>query len=298
MLLFACGASNQQAGNLSSMDMTVKEVLQLARKNLSQYVDDSYTDACVLLAHCLQKDRAWLIAHDDGLLNASQEKAFLHLLDERQHGVPVAYLTGSREFWSRSFRVTSDTLIPRPETEQLIEYVLALSLPSSDIDVLDFGTGSGVIAITLAGEYPAWRVSAIDCSRTALQIARSNAKKYHAEIHFIEGSDLCACEPRSLDLIVSNPPYIEEADPHLRQGDVRFEPLVALASGGDGLDCIRYLIADAPQYLKPAGQLVMEHGYAQASAVRDLLQQRGYQDIVTRKDLAGHARMTSAKWGD
>ena len=223
-------------------------------------IDDPYTDCHLLMAYSLGKSRAWLLAHDDELLGEPQLSSFRQLIDARQRGEPIAHLTGTREFWSLAFKVTPDTLIPRPETEHLVEQSLALALPASGVGVLDYGTGSGVVAIALATERPDWGLSAIDCSANALQIARENAAVHNANIDFVEACDLEGFATNSFDLIVSNPPYIEEHDPHLQQGDVRFEPRMALVSGSDGLDCIRYLIENSPAALKPSGYLAMEHG--------------------------------------
>lgn len=275
---------------------TIRQFLEVARQRLLAHVADSYTDSWVLMGHCLQKDRAWLLAHADDVLDGSQAQEFMRLLDRRQHGVPVAQLTGFREFWSMEFKVTADTLIPRAETEHLIEQVLSLPLPASGVNVLDFGTGSGVIAVALARECPAWHVIAVDCSAAALQIARYNAAIHDVVIDFIDACDLAPFGRNRLDLIVSNPPYIEEGDPHLSQGDVRFEPRLALVSGSDGLDCIRVLIAGAPACLRSSGYLVMEHGYNQGSSVRRLLGQQGYGKMQTGKDLSGHERVTVAQW--
>jgi release factor glutamine methyltransferase len=278
------------------MTFTVQQALREAIQQLHDYVDDPYTDCHVLMSHCLHQNRAWLIAHADDVLGESEHHAFKRLVDARQRGTPVAHLTGSREFWSMSFEVTPDTLIPRPETEHLIERSLALPLPTSDISVLDFGTGSGIIAITLAKERPDWALTAIDSSADALKIARKNAVTNAATIDFVESNDLRPFTGRVFDVIVSNPPYIAESDPHLKQGDVRFEPPSALSSGSDGLDCIRYLVTESPHYLKPSGYLVLEHGYDQGKAVRDLLDRRGYTEIKTDKDLSGQDRISSAQW--
>jgi len=278
------------------LTQTIQQLLQAAREQLQGYVEDPYTDSHVLMSHCLQKGRAWLLAHADDELQGHQAKEFMRLVEKRQHGVPVAHLTGSREFWSMEFKVTADTLIPRPETEHLIEQVLALPLPASGIRVLDFGTGSGVIAITLNKERPAWQVTAMDCSAAALQIARHNADRHNVVIDFIQACNLERFSEHRFDLIVSNPPYIEENDSHLAQGDIRFEPQMALVSGSDGLDCIRSLVVDAPACLKPSAYLVMEHGYDQGNAVRELLNQQGYEKVQTHKDLGGHERITSAQW--
>ncbi len=278
------------------MIQTIEHCLHSARRQLQSSVDDPYTDAHVLMGYCLQKNRAWLVAHGDDELRADQYDAFMQLVDQRRRGVPVAYLTGVREFWSMDFQVTPDTLIPRPETEHLIEQALLLDLPDKGINALDFGTGTGVIAIALKKERPSWQIHAIDQSPEALAVARRNASRHAAAINFLQGNDLRAYTNKQFDLIVSNPPYIEADDPHLEQGDVRFEPHPALVSGQDGLDCIRLLVEQAPSCLRSPGFLMMEHGYNQADAVHELFLDRGFRNIQTIRDLSGHERITSAQW--
>ena len=276
------------------MAVTVEQLLQEARQQLADYVDDAYLDSQVLLGFCLQRDRAWLIAHADEPLGDETVKCFRELIGARQSGEPVAHLLGAREFWSMSFEVTPDTLIPRPETEHLIEYALDLPLPET-ANVLDYGTGSGIIAIVLATQRPDWNVAALECSPPALVVAKKNAMRHQAGINFIEACDLNAVPAQSLDLLVSNPPYVAGGDEHLQQGDVRFEPSMALIAGEDGLDCIRMLVAGALRCLKPSGYIVMEHGYDQGQAVRHLLDCTGYGNITTIKDLAGQERLTAGQ---
>ena len=205
------------------------------------------------------------------LQTAADIAAFQSLLSQRLEGVPIAYLVGSREFYGRPFLVSNDVLIPRPDTELLVELALAHLPTDQAVDVLDLGTGSGCIAITLALERPLARVTAVDQSTAALAIAQHNADQLHASVEFLPSDWFAALTGRRFDLIVSNPPYIAAADPHLARGDVRFEPLSALASGQDGLDDLRHLIHAASTHLKPGGTLLLEHGYDQAEAVRNLL---------------------------
>ncbi|HEY5734395.1 MAG TPA: peptide chain release factor N(5)-glutamine methyltransferase [Gammaproteobacteria bacterium] len=277
------------------MTATVRQALHDAIQLLQGHVDDPYTDSHVLLAHSLGKNRAWLIAHAEEELEQASLDAFDQLVNQRQQGMPVAYLLGQREFWSLPFKVTRHTLIPRPETEHLVERALALPVPEV-ARVLDYGTGSGVIAVVLAKERPGWTLSAIDCSPEALSVARENAAHHQVGITFLQACDLACVAGQSFDLIVSNPPYIRHGDPHLSQGDVRLEPAQALASGPEGLDCIRYLIANAAAYLRPDGYLLLEHGYDQAEAVRGLMQQQGFLDVETDRDFAGHERVTRGQW--
>ena len=297
------------------MASTLHDLTNQSIKHLQGKVDDAYTDAQTLICHCLQVNRAWLVAHADTVLDGAASKQINAAIQRRAGGEPVAYITGFREFWSLCFRVTADVLIPRPETEHLIEQVLALDLPGKDatdeaIRVLDFGTGSGAIAVSLAKERPAWHITAMDNSAAALAIARENALGCGtANITFVNGCKLSDTISDSdhdpgnsrgnerYTIIVSNPPYIATADPHLQQGDVRFEPPGALVSGADGLDCIRMLVETAPDHLHDAGHLIMEHGYQQGAQVRQLLADNNYTAIQTIRDLSGNERITMAVRG-
>ena len=296
MLLFDLVMSNQQdnASN-TSMNATVKQVLNKAMSRLQNQVDDPYTDSHVLLAHFMDTSRAWLVAHADDVIDQSTIAGFMRLVEQRRQGRPVAYITGMREFWSLSFKVTEATLIPRPETEHLVEQALLL-LPGNHAQVLDYGTGSGIMAVVLAKERPHWQLHAVECSPGALSVARQNAEYHQVAVRFHQACGLEAFDNHCFDMIVSNPPYVMEADKHLRQGDVRFEPRLALASGADGLDCISYLVANAGDYLRPGGYLLLEHGYDQVVAVQELMAEHGYSSITSVKDLAGHDRVTSAQW--
>jgi release factor glutamine methyltransferase len=259
---------------------------------------DARLDARVLAAHVLGVDAAWLIAHDTDPLPAQQVLAFQSLLARRLSGLPIAYLTGIREFYGRLFQVSADVLIPRPDTELLVELALARIPPEHAINVLDLGTGSGCIAITLALERPLARVTAVDHSPAALALAQSNAKTLNARVEFLASDWFNALPGRRFDLIVSNPPYIAVADPHLAQGDLRFEPISALAAGADGLDDLRHLIAAARAHLKPGGALLLEHGYDQSTAIRTLLRQNGIQSPQSWDDLAGVQRVSGGKMSE
>ena len=252
-------------------------------------------EARVLAAHAWQVSHAWLIAHDTDSLTAAEITAFETLLTRRMAGEPIAYLTGTREFYGRPFRVSPDVLIPRPDTELLVELALARIPPGQAMDVLDLGTGSGCIAITLALERPLARLTAVDRSAAALAIARQNAENLGARVELLASDWFAALAGRNFDLVVSNPPYIAAADPHLARGDVCFEPLSALAAGVDGLDDLRRLIADARAHLKPGGTLLLEHGYDQADAVRDLLQERGIRPPRSWADLSGILRVSGGE---
>jgi release factor glutamine methyltransferase len=256
-------------------------------------------DAEILLMHALGVNRSYLRAWPERAITANALARFEGGVGQRMEGHPIAYLIGQREFWSRSFIVTPGVLIPRPASELLVEQALRLLPDQQPAELLDLGTGSGVLGITLAAERPNISVTAIDHSAEALEVARQNAERMAPKnIRFILSNWLEEYDPtKPFDLIVSNPPYIRDQDPHLTQGDLRFEPRSALASGEDGLDALRIIIREAKDYLKPQGSLLLEHGYRQASAVATLLQQFGYRDITHAKDLEGHWRCTMARYG-
>lgn len=265
------------------------------------------SEARLLLGHVLQKPLAWLLAHDDEVLDEAGLSAFKTLVTRRAAGEPVAYLLGYREFFGREFLTTPATLIPRPETELLVERVIEkVGLKVGDGEtaikhksrrILDLGTGTGCIAITLALECPGVLVCAIDASKAALDVAQSNAQRLNANVRFLHSDWYAAIAGETFDVIVSNPPYIAAADAHLTQGDLRFEPPAALASGADGLDAMRHIIAAAPAHLSAHGQLWLEHGYDQADAVRALLAAAGFTAIAQHRDLADIVRVSGGVRG-
>lgn len=278
---------------------TFAGALAAARHELGETSPSPALDAEVLLMHVLGCDRARLRAWPEKPLTTAQAGEYATLIERRRQGYPVAYLTGEREFWSRPFQVAPGVLIPRPETELLIELALAAIPVDQSVDLLDLGTGSGIIAITLALERPRARVAAVDASAGALSIAQANATRHAAlNLRFFRGDWLSPLPPTErYDLIVSNPPYIAEDDPHLRQGDLRHEPGLALASGPDGLTALRRIIVEARTFLKPGGALLLEHGYDQADAIAALLRDSGYGEITHHRDLQGHRRATMARYG-
>ena len=257
-------------------------------------------DAQVLLAHVLGKGRAWLAAHGDHVLTGGEEQAFLALARRRREGEPVGYLTGIREFWGLPLAVTPAVLVPRPETEALVEIALAQLPAERETRVLDLGTGSGAIALAIAHERPRAQVLATDASVAALAVARDNAQRLGlATVEFLQ-SDWFASIPATwrgapFDLVASNPPYVVAGDPHLTEGDLRFEPTAALSPGGDGVDALRRIVAGASGHLVPGGTLVVEHGYDQADAVRALFAAAGFIDIVAARDLAGIPRVVAGR---
>ena len=248
----------------------------------------------MLLEHVLACPRSWLLAHDTDPLAAEAVTRFLQLQSRRVAGEPMAYLVGTREFMGHTFEVAPGVLIPRPDTELLVETALAYGLAQDEaIDVLDMGTGSGAIAISLALARVTFRVTATDVSAQALAIARDNAHRLGATVRWLSGSWFGALgRGEKFDLIVSNPPYIAQDDPHLSEGDLRFEPSGALTDGGDGLSDLRILIQGAPDFLKPGGALWVEHGWRQAGVVRELLLSTGFTRVASRRDLSGIERIS------
>ncbi|MBP8202641.1 MAG: peptide chain release factor N(5)-glutamine methyltransferase [Pseudomonas sp.] len=253
-------------------------------------------DTELLLAHALGKPRSYLHTWPERELEAAQLVCFQAALVRRQSGEPVAYILGQQGFWSLELEVAAHTLIPRPDTELLVETVLAL-LPATPAQVLDLGTGTGAIALALASERPAWRLTGVDRMAEAVALAERNRTRLKlSNSAFVESHWFSALAGQRFQLIVSNPPYIAADDQHLAQGDVRFEPSSALVAGKDGLDDIRLIIEQAPDYLEAGGWLLLEHGFDQAAAVRELLSARGFSAVESRRDLAGHERISLGRF--
>jgi release factor glutamine methyltransferase len=272
--------------------MSAATVQSLLREAPAAALDP--VDAELLLAHALGRSRSWLYAHRDDPVDAVDADRFLVLLTRRAAGEPVAYLTGRRGFWSFDLRVTPDTLIPRPETELLVELALARLPAATDLHLADLGTGSGAIALALAHERRRARVVAVDVSAGALDVAHANAVELGlANVEFRQGDWLAPLAGERFDLIASNPPYIAEGDPHL--DDLRHEPSPALSSGRDGLDAIRTIAREAPPHLRPGGWLLLEHGWDQGAAVRGILRAAGFTDVMTDRDLEDRDRVTSGR---
>lgn len=251
-------------------------------------------DARLLMQHLLGITHAQYLADPDRKLNGAEVEAFMTLVLRRERGEPVAYLLGEKDFYSRSFRVTSDVLIPRPDTELIVTLALKRLKTLTWPRVLDLGTGSGAIAVTIACEHPEAAVVAVDVSPAALAVARENADRLGGKVGFIESDWFSALGDEAFDLIVANPPYVAARDPHLLQDGLPFEPDLALTDGADGLSCIRRIVADAPAHLVAGGLLLIEHGYDQAEAVRGLLQAGPFTEIATWQDLSGNDRVTGA----
>lgn len=255
-------------------------------------------DAHWLLLHALGRDHAWLAAHARDAMPAQAREVYAALVARRQAGEPVAYLTGRRGFWTLDLDVGPAVLIPRPETELLVECALARIAPGAPARIADLGTGSGAIALALASERPHAAVVAVDASADTLAVAQGNATRLGLQrVRFLQGDWFAPLAGERFDLVVGNPPYIALGDPHLRQGDLRHEPPQALASGRDGLDDIRRIARGAPAHLQPGGWLLLEHGHDQGEAVRALLRDAGFADVDTRRDLEARERVTLGRIG-
>jgi len=277
---------------------TIREALHKAQQQLATLPDvEAGLEAEILLGFSLNKQRSHLYAWPDKPLEPDQLTAFLHLVTRRIQGEPIAYITGHKEFWSLDLQVTPDTLIPRPETELLVELALDLIPASQPWLIADLGTGSGAIAAAIASERPACQLVATDISAVTLNVAASNFKRLTlANIQTQRGA-WCQALPQGqpFNLIISNPPYIPEGDPHLEQGDLPREPRSALASGTDGLDDIRCIIKQAPSHLTTGGWLLLEHGYDQGSTVRKLFKEHGFKQASTQQDLARRDRVSKGQ---
>ncbi|MBQ4864530.1 peptide chain release factor N(5)-glutamine methyltransferase [Pseudoalteromonas sp. MMG013] len=273
---------------------TVAQAIAWATSEFADLSDTAKLDAEVLLLHILAKPRSYLFAWPDAQLVDVQYNEFKKSVARRVKGEPVAHIIGEREFWSLPLNVNSSTLIPRPDTETLVEYVLSLTF-AEDAQVLDLGTGTGAIALALASEMPAWQITAVDFSNDAVALAQSNKRKLAIENVTIMQSDWYqSVAGQHFDLIVSNPPYIEADDIHLTQGDVRFEPLSALVALDEGMSDIKNIIDKGRDHLKPGGVLLIEHGYQQAIKLQQYFAQMAYTNILTIKDMSGCDRVTLA----
>lgn len=268
--------------------LTVAGALQQARQ-----LGVDRLDAQILLSTVLQRPRSWLLAHDQDALPHEQADQFMAWTQRRAQGEPLAYLLGDKEFYGLTLRVSPDVLIPRPDTETLVEWALALIPAEPGFKVLDLGTGSGAIALALQHQRPHAQVAAVDASPAALAIAQANARQLALPVESLQGSWFEPVAARQFDLIVSNPPYIAEDDEHLQA--LGFEPKQALTSGKDGLDDLRLIISKASLHLTAGGWLLLEHGHDQAAAVSGLLQAHGFSQITTRIDLGGNPRCTGGK---
>ncbi len=274
---------------------TLAELLEEGRRRLEKFSDSPRLDAELLLAQSLGKPRVYLLAWPERQPDATTRERYRALLERRLVGEPVAYLVGRQEFWSLDLAVGPATLIPRPDTERLVELALERLPPKRPLRVADLGTGSGAIALAIASERPHARVVATDLSEPALAVAAANARHLAlSNVEFRQG-DWCAALDGRFELIVSNPPYVAAADPHLNRGDLRFEPHAALTAGSDGLDALRMITVAALDWLSPGGWLLVEHGWDQGAAVAGLLRARGYAEVAGWRDLAGRDRVSGGR---
>lgn len=285
---------------------TVRDMLRLGASRLRG--DDARREAEILLTHASGKSRAWLAAHSGDEIGVQATAVFEHLVARRAEGMPVAYLTGVRGFGKLELDVTPDVLIPRPETELLVELALqripddacspdkAAQPRNPGYAIADLGTGSGAVALAIAKARPRRRVLATDASDAALAVARHNASRNGiVNVAFARGDWCTALGGERFDLVVSNPPYIAAGDPHLGEGDLRFEPCAALVSGADGLDAIRVIVREVPAHLHAGGWLMLEHGFDQGEAVCALLAQANFQDVFTARDPGNHERVSGGR---
>lgn len=273
--------------------MIIRDLLHLSRSLIDS--DSAALDTELLLCHCLQKNRTYLYTWPEREVAADIEARFRALLQRRANGEPIAYLTGVREFWSLPLAVNASTLIPRPDTERLVEVALeSCDLPTAA--VLDLGTGSGAIALALAKERPQWRVLGVDVNDAAVALAQFNARELRiGNCEFAQSDWFENIPQRRFDLIVSNPPYIDADDPHLREGDVRFEPRRALVAEQNGVAAIAHIVECAPDYLRAGAWLLFEHGFEQAAAVRELLRRARFESVSTWNDFGNNERVTGGR---
>lgn len=275
--------------------MNYQRWLQQAIQRL-QDSDSPRRDAEILLGFTTGKARTFIMAFGETTLSEAERRQLSQLLERRVAGEPIAYLTGQKEFWSLPLGVSPATLIPRPDTECLVEHAVSY-LPASPADILDLGTGTGAIALAIATERPDCRVQGVDVQPEAVALAKENAQRLGiSNACFTQGSWFTGLAGQRFALIVSNPPYIDAEDSHLSQGDVRFEPSSALVSGEKGLADLRVIITESPHYLLPGGGLLLEHGWQQGEAVRDLLKQHGFIRVETCKDYGGNERVSLGFW--
>jgi len=279
-------------------NLAIRQLLQAATRALEQVSQSPQLDAQVLLAHALGVRRAHLQSHGDEERSAAEQSTYQRLIEQRAMGEPIAYIIGAKEFWSLQLAVTPAVLVPRPETELLVERALALA-PTGVVRVLDLGTGSGAIALALARERPQWQITATDVSEAALALARQNARSAALlQVQFLSGSWFEPVAQRVFELIIANPPYIAADDPLLLEPPLSYEPRLALSPRGDALHELRHIIRASPGHLAPRGWLLLEHGATQAQEVARELVARGFPHVRSRRDLVGHERMVEAQWGD
>lgn len=278
--------------------MDIAHTLQQVAYRLQAVSDSARLDAELLLCHVLGRPRSYLYTWPEHQLGDAERQALEALVERRLEGEPIAHIIGKREFWSLELSVSAETLIPRPETELLVEAALDRIPEQAAWQIADLGTGSGAIALAIASERPRCHITAVERSAGALAVARENARRLGIDnVEFLPGDWFAPLAGRRFEMVLSNPPYIPDTDPHLARGDVRFEPRSALAAGADGLSDIRQLVSGAPQFLQQPGWLLLEHGYDQGAAVTALLREAGYAEVADLADLQGHGRVAVGRWG-
>ena len=278
------------------MPLTITQLLQQATAKLQASSDSARLDAEILLTQILKKDRIHFLTWPEEPVSRLIQNSYLDLIARRAQGEPIAYITGYQEFWSLKLKVTADTLIPRPETEILVQEALLLIPEDVHYDVVDLGSGSGAIALAIASERPRCDFKGVDQSKCAVQVATDNARRLGLDnVSFQQGNWLVNFADNSLDMIISNPPYIAEGDPHMAEGDVRFEPNSALLAGPDGLATYRQILPEAKRCLKQNGWLLLEHGYDQQALLLEMLQQHDFTQIRGITDYAGQPRVVLAQ---
>lgn len=281
----------------SAVIHSIETALAAAIEQLNPSSATARLDAEILLSHLLRKNRAFLRAWPETRLDTPQFHQYQKLIDRRKQSTPIAYLTESKEFWSNNYRVSPDVLIPRPETELLVEMALEIIPSHRPVSILELGTGTGIIGISLALERPKAAILATDISSAALDIARHNAKRHQiTNIRFLSSNWFESIPSVKYDIVISNPPYVADEDPHLAQGDLVFEPGIALRSGPLGMDALTRIADCARKWLKPDCHLLLEHGYRQAPDLNTLLTRLGYRNTTTQTDLQGHPRATQSTW--
>lgn len=281
------------------MLLSIEQIIRQSCQLLEGQSDTAKLDVELLLAQSLGKDRTYLFTWCDKLVTAVEENTFQQLFQRRLNGEPIAYILGQQEFWDITLYTEEHTLIPRADTETLIEWVIELAekLPKS-ADVIDLGTGTGAIALALGNEFPHWNIEGVDLIQQAVELAHKNSKLNHLERVKFYQSSWFEHVAGTFDLIVSNPPYIDPADEHLNQGDVRFEPKSALIADNKGLADLEHIADQGRRFLNSGGWLLMEHGYDQQSEVQDILSRLGYRNVATRIDLGGNPRITGGQFLD
>lgn len=281
---------------ISLKNATIVNLVAYGQEQLVSCSDSAKLDAQILLAFVLNKELSYLLTWPEKTLAQQDKQHYLSLLDRRISGEPIAYIVGVKDFWSLPFMVSPATLIPRPDTEILVELVLEQFADIDTLHCLDLGTGTGAIALALASEQPNWQIDAIDFSLDAVKLAQQNAKKLQlSHVNIFQSDWFSALNDRKFDVIVSNPPYIDKLDENLSQGDVRFEPESALVADEHGLGDIKHIAQQALKYLNSQGSLFFEHGFEQGEAVRNILAALGYHNAQTVRDFNGHERITWAR---